>query len=103
MSQAITQDDVMQIISAIEHPEIARTLVQLGMIQAVQYQPEENEALLTLAFPVPNVPESVRNYIVNDIYQALKAKGIGLKVYLSVMDDQGRAKFMAQSQAYWKL
>ncbi len=42
MSQAIAQDDVMQIISQIEHPEIARTLVQLGMIQAVQYQPEEN-------------------------------------------------------------
>jgi len=103
MTQAITQDDVMQVISQIEHPEIARTLVQLGMIQEVQYQPEEKEAILTLAFPIANIPESVRNYIVNDIYQAPQAKGVGLKVYLNVMDDQARAKFMAQSQAYWKL
>ena len=103
MTQAITQDDVVQAISQIEHPEIARTLVQLGMIQEVQYNSEEKETILTLAFPVANVPESVRNYIVNDIYQALQANGVGLKVYLSVMDDQARAKFMGQSQAYWKL
>ncbi|HEY84500.1 MAG TPA: DUF59 domain-containing protein [Chloroflexi bacterium] len=103
MTEAITQDNVMQMISQIEHPEIARTLVQLGMIQEVKYNQEEKEAILTLAFPIANIPESVRNYIANDIYQALQTKGVGLKVYLSVMDDQTRAKFMAQSQAYWKL
>ena len=73
------------------------------MIQEVKYNQEEKEAIVTLAFPIANIPESVRNYVVNDIYQVLQAKGVGLKVYLSVMDDQTRTNFMGQSQAYWKL
>ena len=103
MTQKITQESVMQLISQIEHPEIARTLVQLGMIHSAEYNAETKEVSVTLLFPVAEVPESVRNYIISSIYQALQAQGLGLKVYLGVMDEQARQKFMMQSQAYWKL
>ena len=103
MTQKTTRKSVMQLVSQIEHPEIARSLVQLGMIHSAEYNAETKEVTVTLLFPVAEVPESVRNYIISSIYQALHAQGLGLKVFLGIMDDRTRQKFMMQSQAYWKL
>jgi len=94
---------IVEAINNVEHPAIAASLVDLGMVRDVEYQPEDQGVTLTLALPVLNIPENVRDYMVNNLYLAVQSAGGELRgVNLAQMNDQERQAFLQMEQENWR-
>ncbi len=102
MDGEITLERIQEAIAKVEHPEIAATLVDLGMVRDVAYDPESNEARLTLVVPFFGIPEAVRNYLAYSLYQAVKEVGAELKIYLAEMTEEERQAFFQKERALWR-
>ncbi len=97
------KDAIMEAINNVEHPAIATSLVDLGMVRDVEYQPEDQGVTLTLALPVLSIPENVRDYMVNSLYLAIQDAGGELKgVNLAQMTDEDRQMFLQLEQENWR-
>ena len=97
------QDKVYQAIQQVEHPAIASPLVDLGMIRDISYSPDENTVSLTLVLPVMGIPQNVRDYMVNSLYQAAKSAGSELtNVSLAEMTDGERQVFFVKEKENWR-
>ncbi len=96
-----TPEQVLEAIHKVEHPEIAMTLVDLGMVRDIRI--EGQEVTLTLVLPFLGIPEAVRNYLVNSLYQAVKGQGYELvKVYIAQMTEEERQAFFQKEQKHWR-
>ena len=103
MNENISKDSIYLAIQQVEHPAIASSLVDLGMIRDVSYITEDNTVLLTLVLPVLDIPQNVRDYMVNSLYQAVKSTGAELtKVNLAQMTEEERQVFFAKEQQNWR-
>jgi len=103
MNTGQTQADIYAAIQGVEHPAIASSLVDLGMIRDVDIVSEENTVSLTLVLPVINIPQNVLNYMVNSLYQAIKDAGSELtKVQIAQMTEDERQKFYLMEQQNWR-
>ncbi|HHH54743.1 MAG TPA: hypothetical protein ENK91_13860 [Bacteroidetes bacterium] len=101
----ITYQQIERKINNVEHPEIASTLKELGMIKDVILNEEENTISVTLVLPMMTIPVEIRDMLVNLIVQALRQLGTtyNLKIYLAEMNDEQREKFFSLSKQNWKL
>jgi len=84
------------VLGGLLHPEIKRSLVDLGMIQGVDVQ--EQAVNVTLAVPFMNVP--IRDQLIGSIEQELSKAYPGRKASVKCveMSQQQRAAFMAASE-----
>jgi metal-sulfur cluster biosynthetic enzyme len=97
------KDAILEAVNSVEHPAIAASLVDLGMVRDIEFQPEDQGVTLTLALPVLNIPENVRDYMVNSLYLAIQDAGGELKgVNLALMTDEGRQMFLQMEQENWR-
>ncbi len=103
MDEIITKEEVEEIIRNVEHPEIACTLGELGMIGNLEFDATAREGKFTLVLPMLNIPVQIRNMILNSIGTALGSKVTKMRVSLAEMNDVQREKFFALSKANWKL
>jgi len=103
--EQITQDKLIDIIHHIEHPEIASTLKELGMIGEININNDEKSISVTLILPMMTIPIEIRDMLINSIAEALKQKvsGYKLKISLDQMNDEQRNKFFVLSKQNWKL
>lgn len=97
-----TPEDVAEAIARVQHPEIARSLEQLGMIRDLHLDPQERHVTLTLVLPMLQIPISVREYMINSLRNVLDPLDLTLDVQLNAMDDAQRATFFEQSSTHWK-
>jgi metal-sulfur cluster biosynthetic enzyme len=98
-----TRDAIMAAVGSVEHPAIAATLVDLGMVRDVIYNPADQGVALTLVLPFANIVEDVRNYMVNSLYIAIKGAGGELqKVTVALMTDEERERFLQLEQENWR-
>ncbi len=102
MTPDFDRQALLNAISAVEHPEIAATLMDLGMIRQIEYHADEHAVSLVLLLPALGIPKEVRSILLNSLYTAIQPFGLTFKVMLGEMDDQSRAHFFAQAQAGWK-
>jgi len=102
MTSDLTKEAIAQAVSRVEHPEIATTLLDLGMIQDVEYSADTNVASLTLVLPFMGIPIAVRDYMVNSLRQAVGALGAELNVSFAEMTPEERSNFTLKSAAMWK-
>jgi metal-sulfur cluster biosynthetic enzyme len=100
MSGKITKEDVYRRIEKIEHPEISKTLKELGMIGEIKM--ENNKAIINIILPMLSVPIILKNILVSFIKESLKDFDLKLQVEFSEMDIERRTKFFERSKAYWK-
>ena len=100
MSGKITKEDVYKRIEKIEHPEISKTLKELGMIGEIKVS--GNKAIVNIVLPMLSVPVILKGILINLIEKSIKALGLELKVEFSEMDVERRKKFFEMSKAYWK-
>lgn len=100
MSGKITKEDVHKRIERIEHPEISKTLAELGMIGEVKI--ENNKAFINIILPMLSVPIILKNILVSFIKESLKDFDLELQIEFSEMDIEKRMKFFELSKAYWK-
>lgn len=100
MEKSYTQDEIMAVINKIEHPEIAKTLTELGMI--IDAAISGNSVNVAMALPMMGIPDIVRNALVESIRQPLAERGLGLNVQFFEMTPEVRENFFRLSQANWK-
>jgi len=65
MAKNISEEDVRQAIGQVMHPEISRSLVELGMVKEIALQGDE--VSLTLVLPLLGIPASIKDYLVNSL------------------------------------
>jgi len=94
--------NVLEAIKGVEHPAIATTLLDLGMVQKITVTPD-GEAALTLALPLPNVPDNIRDFLIKSLESATQSAGGELStVTLALMDEEERQNFLAKEKLYWR-
>jgi metal-sulfur cluster biosynthetic enzyme len=96
----ISLKDVQEAIGKVTHPAISHTLVDLGMIKDVGLH--GSEARLTLVLPILNIPEPIKDYLVNSLREAVAALGIELEIEIAEMNEKERQAFLAMEQQSWK-
>jgi metal-sulfur cluster biosynthetic enzyme len=102
MPKEVARDDVVQAVNKVEHPEIAATLFELGMVRDVDYSPEMKEASLTLVLPLMGIPALVRDYMANALAKAVEELGAELNISFAEMTDAEKAAFFAKEHAQWR-
>ena len=100
MNQTITREDVLKAIENVEHPEIAATLMELGMILDVAVH--GNQANVAMALPLLGIPEAVRAALIESLRGPIEALGLALFVDFFEMTPEARDRFFALSKANWK-
>ncbi len=100
MEKSYTNDEIKAIIDTIEHPEIAVTLTELGMILDVALS--GNTVNVAMALPMMGIPEVVRKALVESIRQPLAERSLGLNVQFFEMTPEVRDTFFTLSRANWK-
>lgn len=94
----ISQKAIIQIIYQVKHPEINRTLAELGMIQKIAYVPQSNKVFLTLIVPFRETPQIICDQIVARIRRAVRALDVGLQVSWVEMSAAERYLFAIRAQ-----
>jgi metal-sulfur cluster biosynthetic enzyme len=97
MSNAISKEEMHQAVAKVRHPEINRTLVELGMIKDIAV--EDDKVILTMALPFLEIP--IRDYLVNSVQEAIRKLGVEIEVKLTEMNQEERDAFMAMAREGW--
>lgn len=100
MTMSISEEDVHQAIGQVMHPEINRTLVELGMVKDIVWK--DDEVTLTLALPFLAIPVSIKDYLVNSLRQAVMKLGAKIQIRVAEMNQEERLAFLAMEQESWK-
>lgn len=99
----ITTETILEAVGAVEHPEIVMSLIDLGMVRGVGYDPERNVASATLVIPFMGIPEVIRNSMLNGLYEAMKQTGVETVEFdIAEMTEEERQEFFFKEQTYWK-
>lgn len=101
MTKSAPEQEIREALAEVRHPEIARTLVDLGMLKDIMV--EGKKVTLTLALPLIGIPTQVKDYLINSVRQALANLDASLEVdvNLAEMDPEERTKFFAIAQEGW--
>ena len=100
MAKNISEEEVHQAIGQVMHPEISRTLVELGMVRDIALKGDE--VTLTLVLPFLGIPVSIEDYLVNSLRQAVIKLGAKAEVSIVEMNQEERLAFLAMEQEGWK-
>ena len=100
MGNSISNDDLLDTIKTIEHPEISKTLVELGMILDVAVR--ENNANVAMARPMLGIPEAVRDMLVESIRNPIENLGLQMNVEFFEMTQEVKDNFFVTARANWK-
>jgi Mrp family chromosome partitioning ATPase len=86
----VTKEDVMRVLKNVKDPEIGASIVNLGMVRAVEVQ--GSTVHVEVALTIPNCP--LRDAIKDDVIKAAsRIEGVAeVEVRLSSMTDQERGK-----------
>ena len=97
-----TQEEIESTIAKVEHPEIAMSLVDLGMIKDVKV--DGDDVTFTLMVPFLGIPEVIRNYMINSVAKAVEDAGARVtEVNVEAMTDEAREAFFNKERANWKM
>ena len=100
MVKNISEEDVHQAIGQVMHPEINRTLVELGMVKDIALR--DDEVSLSLVLPFLGIPVSIKDYLVNSLRQAVVKLGAKAEIKIAEMNQEERLAFLAMEQEGWR-
>ncbi len=98
MGKSISGENIREAIAGIKHPAIDRTLLELGIIKAIDVQ--NDKAKITLAFPFPNIP--VKDLLINSVREPIRKLGVEVEMKVTVMNQEELQRFLAMEQESWK-
>ncbi len=96
----MNEEAIIQAIQRVEHPEISRSLVDLGMVQDIQAS--EDVVSLKLVLPFLGIPTAVRDYMVHSLQQAVAGFDAELEIQVTGMTPAERQRFLTLEQQNWK-
>lgn len=97
MIKDVSKDDMYRVVAKVRHPEINRTLVELGMIRDITIK--DNKVILTMALPFLGIP--IKDYLVHSVEKVVTKLSTEIEIKLTEMNQEERAKFMAMAQENW--
>ncbi len=100
MARNISEEDIHQAIGQVMHPEINRTLIELGMVKDITLK--DNEVTLTLVLPLLSIPVSIKDYLMDSLHQAVMKLGAKIEVRVAEMNQEERQAFLAMEQESWR-
>ena len=83
-------------IEQVMHPEISRTLVELGMVRDIALK--DAEVTLTLVLPFLGIRGSIKDYLVNSLRQAVMRLGANVEIRIAEMNEEERLAFSVMVQ-----
>lgn len=100
MSQDVSSERIIEIIKGIEHPEIAATFYELGMVGEVLN--DEGRISVEIRVPFPNIP--IKDYLAGMVETNIKKEfpNATVSFTFSVMSDDVRNQFLALARQGWK-
>jgi ATP-binding protein involved in chromosome partitioning len=98
MAKNISEQEVRQTLSKIKHPAIDHTLLELGIIKAINV--ESGKATIILAFPFPNIP--IKDHLINSVREPIEKLGVEVEIKATVMTQEKLQRFLAMEQDAWK-
>ncbi len=102
MSDNNANQNIIDALESVEHPAIAASLLNLGILRNLAVV-DDQKATLTLALPFPNIPDNVRDHMVNSLAAAAQSGGGQLvEVNLALMNDEERQTFLSIEQQNWR-
>jgi metal-sulfur cluster biosynthetic enzyme len=97
MTTTISKEEIHQAVAKVRHPEIDRTLVELGMIKDIAVG--DDTVILSMALPFLGIP--IRDYLVHSVEKVVTKLGVEIEVKLTEMNKEERDAFMAMAQEGW--
>jgi metal-sulfur cluster biosynthetic enzyme len=94
----MTQENILNVLSKVEHPAISYSLIKLGIVTDVKLV--ENKVSVVFVFPFPNIP--IADALIQSIAQPIKQLGLKLDYTTRVMTDQERNLFLKLEAEAWK-
>ncbi len=94
----IKEQEILKVISAVKHPAIDYSLLDLGIIKDIEI--EGNTVALKFVFPFPNIP--IADTLINSVKMPLNNIGCSLFSDVILMTDEEKAKFMQMEAEAWK-
>ena len=100
MANEISIGEVVEIIKKIEHPEIAATFHELGMVGEVERAGDG--FLIEIRTPFPNIP--IKDYLAGMIQTEINkvVPDALVSFNFTVMTDEVRSSFLALARQRWK-
>ena len=99
---ATMQEKIVEAINKVEHPEIAMSLVDLGMVKNVDVN-DEGHVTMSLVIPFMGIPDVIKNYMANSLVQAVRGAGGEVdEIRVEVMTDEERQMFFQREQTNWR-
>ncbi|ACM92201.1 hypothetical protein NAMH_1330 [Nautilia profundicola AmH] len=89
---------IIQTIESVQHPAIATSLVNLGILQDIDF--EDNTVKATFVWPFANIP--IKDQLINSVKAPLENMGLNFEYDERIMDEAEREKFLELEKKYWK-
>ena len=94
----ITQTEVENAISNVEHPAINYSLIRLGIISNILLLGKK--VIVEFAFPFPNIP--IADQLIGSVEKPIKNLGLSFEHNVRTMNDQEKSKFLQMETEAWK-
>jgi metal-sulfur cluster biosynthetic enzyme len=94
----MTQEEVIQVLSQVEHPAISYSLIDLGILTDIELV--EDKVIATFAFPFPGIP--IADTLIRSVEQLLRKKELELEYVIRTMNDNERNRFLQLEAEAWK-
>ncbi len=91
---------VIQTLESIQHPAIATSLINLGILQDIDFDEKNNKLKATFVWPFPNIP--IRDQIINSVKIPLNQLGLDLEYNERIMNENEKQKFLELEKQYWR-
>ncbi|WP_024791654.1 iron-sulfur cluster assembly protein [Lebetimonas sp. JS032] len=89
---------IVQTIESIQHPAIATSLVNLGMLENIDFK--GNTVKATFVWPFEGIP--IKEQIINSVKTPLENMGLKLEYNERIMSEVEKQKFLELEKKYWR-
>jgi metal-sulfur cluster biosynthetic enzyme len=100
VARNISEADVRRAVGQVMHPQIDRSLVELGMVKDIAL--DDGGITLTLVLPILGIPVTVKDYLVDSLRQSVAKLGPNVEIRIAEMNQEERLTFLAMEQESWK-
>ena len=97
----LTEEQLMQAMSKVTHPEIDYGLVDLGMIKDVRLEPDKIAVTVNLPFLAVPIKDELARLVTEAV--ATVDEILPAEVQFGAMSEEERGEFMRKAQEKWKL
>jgi len=92
-------ETILSAISAVMHPAIDNSLVNLGIVQDIELYTDE-VVIMTFVFPFPNIP--IADKLIASLENEVKKHGMQMQYIVRLMKPEEKKRFLELEKAGWK-